>query len=161
MQKRNPYKPLLFAVAGIFVVGLVTFFTFGQTIKWVGRTDLEVRFVITDADTGQPIPNATVHISAKPGGFCDDPSQPEFNITTNQSGHVKHVATNCMCFGSEGTFEDTFASHLPQWAFHATAVGYVASAPGYLTAHENNNRVQRGEPFATISIPIQLQNNAG
>ena len=161
MRKRTAYKSLLFAAAGIFVVGLVAFFAFGQTIKWVGHTDLEVGFFVTDGDTGQPIPNATVHISAKPGGFCDDPPQPEFTITTDETGHAKHVATNCMCFGSKGTFEDTFASHLPQWSFHATATGYTATDPGYLDVHQNAKRVQRGDPFATLSIHIRLRRNAG
>ena len=160
MQKGTAYKPLLFAAAGIFVVALVAFFAFWQTIKWVGHTDLEVCFVVTDSETGQPIPNAAVHISAEPGGFCDDATQSEFTITTDQSGHAKHIATNCMCFGSKSTFEDTFGSHLPRWSFHATATGYFATGQGYLGVHENANRVQRGDPFATLSIQIRLQKNA-
>lgn len=161
MRRRAANKSLLFASAGIFVAGLVAFFAFGETIKWVGHTELEVRFVVTDAETGQPIPNATIHISAEPGGFCDDPPQPEFTITTDQGSHAKHVTTNCICFGSKGTFEDTFTSHLPQWSFHATATGYSETDPAYLDVTENARQVQRGDPFATLSVPIRLRQNAG
>jgi len=160
MRKSTAWRWLIFATVAILVVGLVAFFTFGQTIKWVGHTDLEVSFVVIDADTGQPVPNATIHIRAEPGGFCEEPQQPEFTITTDENGHAKQLATNCMCFGSKGTFEDTFASHLPQWSFHATATGYSATDPAFLNVLETARQVQRGDPLATLSIPIRLRKNA-
>ena len=78
MQKRTAYRSLVFTSAAIIVVGLAVFLALGQTIKWVGRTDLEVRFVVTDSKTDQPIPNATIHIRAEAGGFCDDPPTRDF-----------------------------------------------------------------------------------
>src|SRR5690606_19422200 len=128
-----------------------------QTIKWVGHTDIEVRFVVADDDTGQPIPNATIQIRSEPGGFCDDPPQQNFAITTDANGHATELATNCMCFGSRGVLEDTFASHLPQWWIHATAIGYSASEPIYLDVSDNVRQIQRGEPFATLSVSIRLR----
>lgn len=157
MRKRTGYRSLLFASAAILVVGLVAFFALGPTINWVGHTDIEVRFVITDAETGQPIPNAMVHICAEAGAFCDDPQQLEFTITADKDGHASQLATNCMCFGSKGTFKDTFASRLPKWSFHATATGYSAAEPAYLDVAKNARQVQRGDPFATLSVPIRMQ----
>lgn len=160
MQKRTAYRSLVFTSAAIIVVGLAVFLALGQTIKWVGRTDLEVRFVVTDSKTDQPIPNATIHIRAEPGGFCDDPLQLDFAITTDRNGLATQLATNCMCFGSKGAFEDAFASHLPQWWFHATATGYSATDPTYLDVAEHARLVHRGEQFATLTVPIQLRKDA-
>lgn len=160
MQKRTAYSSLFLASVAILAVGLVAFFALGQTVKWVGRTDVEVRFVVTDAQTGQPIPNAVIYIRAEPGGFCDDPPVPKFAITTDRNGHATQVATHCMCFGSKGAFEDTFASHLPPWWFHVTSTGYSATEPTYLDAADDARQVQRGEPFATITVPIRLRKDA-
>lgn len=157
MRKRTAYRTLLFASAAILVVGLGEFLTLSQTNKWVGHTDIEIRFVITDAETGLPIPNATVHISAEADGFCDDAQQSKFTITSCEDGHANQLATNCMAFGSEGTSGDTFASHLPQWSFYATATGYSATAPAYLDVPKNARQVQRGDPSATLSVPIRLR----
>lgn len=157
MRIPTTHKSLVFSSAAILVGGLVAFCAFGQTMKWVGHTDLEVRFIVTDAVTDRPIRNATIYIRAESGGFCDDPLQLEFTIATDENGEAKQLATNCMCFGSKGTFEDTFASHLPQWSFHATAAGYSKTDPAYLNVSEYSRQVQRGDPFATLLVPIGLQ----
>jgi hypothetical protein len=153
-------KSLVFGSAAILVVGFVAFIVFGQTMKWVGHTDLEVRFIVTDAETGRLIRNATIHIRAESGGFCDDSPQREFTIATDENGEAKQFATNCMCFGSKGAFEDTFASHLPQWSFHATASGYSETDPANLNVSENSRQVQRGDPFATLNVLIRLRKDA-
>jgi len=160
MRYRIKHKTLLFASVAIVVVGISAFFALGQSIKWVGHTDLEVRFLVTDAETGQPVSNATIQIRAEPGGFCNDPPQLEFAITTDENGHAKQRATSCMCFGSKGTFENTFALHLPKWSFHVTANGYSATDSTCLDIPANAQQVQRGDPFATLSVPIRLRKNA-
>jgi hypothetical protein len=154
MQQRTAYKSLAFSAAALLIVA---FIAFGRTIKWVGHTDLDVRFLVTDADTDQSIPNATIHIRAEPGGFCDDPSQPAFTITTDENGHANHLCSNCMCFGSKGIFEDTFGMHLPSWWLHATATGYSATKPAFLNVPENTRQVQPGNRIATLSVPIRLR----
>ena len=83
------------------VIGLVAFFTLGQTTKWVGHTDREVRFVVTDAKTGQPVPSATIHVRvrAEAGGVFEDREQRDFTIATDEQGGAKSVCKSCMCFG--------------------------------------------------------------
>jgi hypothetical protein len=149
-------KQLVIGSAALLAVGFILLLILGRTVTWVGHTDLEVCFVVTDADTGQPIPEAIVHIRAEPSGFCDDTAESQFTITPDSNGRAKYVCTNCMCFGSKGLLEDTYAVHLPWWWFHATASQYSATAPAYLDVPENVKRVQRGAPFATITVPIRL-----
>ncbi len=137
MRARAIYKWLAFSGAAFFIVGIVLLFTVGQAITWVGHTDLEVRFVVTDANSGQPIPNATVHVRAEPGGFCENSDPKEFELTTDENGHATHLCKNCMCFGSNSLFEDTFAVHLPWWWFRVMADGYAGTDPEYLDMPQN------------------------
>jgi len=150
-------KSLAFSSVTLLAGGIIALFVFGQTAKWVGHTDLEVRFVIIDSETEHPISNATIHIRAEPGGLCDDSTPPGSEITTDENGQAKLLATNCMCFGSKGLFEETFASHLPQWSLIATSAGYSATKPEALDVPENARRVQRGDPFAAVTVRIRLQ----
>jgi hypothetical protein len=123
----------------------------------VGHTDLEVRFDVIDANTGQPIPNATVHVYAEPGGFCADSGAQEFTITADEHGHAMHLYKSCMCCGSNGLFEDTFAVYLPFWWFRATAADYSDTSADYLDAPKFRQEVRRGKPAATIALPIPLR----
>lgn len=157
MQRRTACKLFAFGFAVMLVGGFIALFAFGQSKKWVGHTDLEVRFIVTDAETGRPVAHATIHIRAESGGFCDDPQSAKFTIKTDKNGHAKRLATNCECFGSRGTFEDTFGSHVPPWSFHASAAGYSATIPADLDVRKHARRVQRGGPFATLSVPIRLR----
>jgi hypothetical protein len=157
MQKLKLSRPVVkFSMAVLLVCGLWMISVCAQSVKWVGRTDLEMHFLVTDAATGQPIPNAVVQIRAEAGGFCDDQENRRFTITADGNGHAKHVCTNCMCFGSRSCFENTFAVHLPWWWVNAKAIGYSDSEPEYINVPENSQRVERGKPFPSIAIPIRL-----
>jgi hypothetical protein len=59
-------------VAGLIAVVLVLLaLPAFQTVHWVGGIDLEVEFAVTDAATGEPIPNAGVEIQSE-GGFNEE-----------------------------------------------------------------------------------------
>lgn len=149
------------AIAAVIVICVVALLPCAMTAKWVGHTDLQVFFVLTDADTGQPIPKAIVHVRAEPGGFCEETDTREFTITTDDNGHASHLCKSCMCFGSRGVLEDTFAAHLPPWWYHVSADGYASTEPEFLDDWKHARQVQRGKPFATIAVPIRLQKTTG
>lgn len=130
--------------------------TCSQTVKWVGRTDLEICFVVTDAASGQPIPGATVQVRVDPGGFCDDCKVGSFTIEADRNGDARQVCTNCMCFGSRGCFENSYVVHLPCWWVSGKATGYQMSEPDYIDVPENIRQTRRGKPFATVVIPVRL-----
>jgi hypothetical protein len=114
-------------MGGIVLVLFVLCLPFLQTIKWVGGTDLEIEFVVADAETAQPIPGATIHIRAEEGGFCKERDKQEFTLKTDAEGRVRRLCEDCMCFGTSGPFTDTFAVHLPYWQFQVSAAGYTDS----------------------------------
>jgi hypothetical protein len=115
MRKASLYKWVAFIGAALLFLGIIALFTVGQSVKWVGHTNLEVRFIVADIRTGQPIQNAIIHIRAEPGGFCEETDALEFTIATDDKGFATRLCTGCMSFGSKSVFEDTFFVHLPWW----------------------------------------------
>lgn len=150
-------SPVIYIAVALVPVTIGTVLQLGNSVKWVGRTDLLVQFCVTDAETGQPVSNATVGIRAEAGGFYDACAARRFTIATDTKGIAQHLCTNCMCFGSRSAFEDTYVVHLPDWWFHAKASGYSEAEPEYLNQPVHIVRVQRGKPSATLSVPIQLR----
>ncbi|WP_010586814.1 hypothetical protein [Schlesneria paludicola] len=146
-----------FGITGMLVVATILLLPLLQGVRWVGRTDLEVRFLLTDRETGQPIPNATIHVRTGPGGFCRDRETREFTIVTDAHGNAKQMCEECMCSGSRSTFENTYNVHLPRWRFYATAIDYSATDPTDLEFGNTVQKVQRGDSFAVISLSIRLQ----
>ena len=144
---------LLFALA---CAGIPAFFTLCQKMTWVGSTDVAIQFVVTDAETGVPIPNAVIRVHAETGGFCEECDEREFKVQTDQSGTGTHVCKRCMCYGSESVFENTFGVHLPEWCYRAKASGYAASDLEFLGTEEHHKSVRRSKPNATVTVPVRL-----
>jgi hypothetical protein len=46
-----------------------------RLIKWVGGTDLEVEFVVTDVESGDPIPEARIEVHSEGEFFAEDYKQ--------------------------------------------------------------------------------------
>ena len=160
MQKAALYKSAALGGTALLVLGIIALLTVGQSMKWVGHTNLEVSFIVTDIRTGQPIANAIIHVRAEPGGFCEEPDTLEFTVATDDKGFAKHLCKSCMTLGSKSLFENTFFVHLPLWWYHVTADGYSETNPEYLDLPKNASRVRRGKTTATITIPIGLGKTA-
>lgn len=144
----------------LVVVVLLLLAPLTQTICWVGYTDLEVEFVVSDDEDERPIQGATVSIFAQKGGFCDEREEQQFSLTTDSEGVAKRVARGCMCFGTKNWRLDTFAFHLPYWWFRASAPGYVTSKSEFLDDMETMKyarQVRRGEGMAHLTVRIRLR----
>jgi hypothetical protein len=154
---RRCLKSKLFWILVTVVVACIAFIPLLQSRKWVGHTDLDIRFDVTDGVTGAAIKDAIVQVRAERGGFCEDREERQFDLATDDCGHAQYLCKNCMCFGSRGLFEDTFAIHLPWWWFQVTAPGYVSTKSAYLDVPERVREVKRGDTRATLNIEIALQ----
>jgi hypothetical protein len=136
-----------------------------STICWVGGTDLEIEFVVTDAVTGQGVPNAAIAIHGE-GGFYREKDEKDRTIQTATDGTVKRVCHDSRCFATHQqvcgvTVKDTFCVHLPFWTVQVSVPGYEASEAidldqlGYRRAVK---RVKTGS--AKLVVPVAL-NSAG
>lgn len=159
MQKRNALRFfLIFVGIGLTVCAIAALSPLATNVKWVGTADLEVDFVIIDAETGQPIPDAMIYVREEQG-VGKNRQINSFTIAGDGNGHAKRVSTDCMSFGSRGAFEDIFAIRPPSWRFFATAAEYANSDPEDLldrSPPQPKKRSQRVRPHETITISVRL-----
>jgi len=128
------------------------------TIHWVGSTDLEVTFVVADASTGKPIPNARVEIQSE-GGLYEERDRQEFVLVAAADGIARKECRSSMCFGTQSRlrFTDTFVVHLPSWRYRVVAQGFQSAEWADLDVLEFRRQVKRDAPGkAKLVIPVTL-----
>jgi hypothetical protein len=130
-----------------------------QRAHWVGSTDLEIEYIVTDAVTGELIKGATITVHAE-GGDCAEREKQRFSLVTDATGSVNRLCKGCMCFGTSGWNIDTYVVHLPWWYYQVTAEGYSTTAWTELDVIENVRNVLRGNPAAKLVVPIMLTKKA-
>ena len=134
-----------------------------QTIHWVGHTDLEIEFVVTEAATGQPVEGAKIAVVSE-GGFYREREEKELTLVTGQDGIASRVCHDSMCFGTQSglRFKDTFVVHLPWWHYRVTADGFEPSELAYLVVLEYIRQVKRiGPGAAKLIVPVSIQKGRG
>lgn len=143
MSRRRWFTLSGFAVIPLLALGYDRL----STIHWVGGTDLEVEFIITDRRTGLPIDNASIFVRSE-GGLSGERDETDFTLTTGVDGTVRRVCHECMCFGSRSglRFTDTYVVHVPRWDFRVSAQGYDTSNFVFLDVPEYVRQVQRVGP---------------
>lgn len=129
-----------------------------QMIDWVGRTDLEVVFMLTEVGSRTPIPGARVEVQSE-GGFYEERDPQEFILAADADGVAHKECRHRMCFGTRSGlgFTDTFGVHLPWWRFRASAPGFEPSAWADLDVGEYQRRAHRTGPGkAQVVVPVVL-----
>jgi hypothetical protein len=147
------------------VIGAVPLAVWGYDrmgmIAWVGGTDLEIVFVFTDADTGEPIQGVKLQVHSEGGFYKESESEEkEFNLVTDETGTVRRVCHNSMCYGERSSlgFTDTFGVHLPWWFVSPSAPEYEPGEQFFLADGSYQRRVQRIAPGRTrLMVPVALR----
>jgi hypothetical protein len=144
-MSRRRLKWLVIAVCAVSLLGLA--YDRLWAIHWVGSTDLEVEFVVTEARSSAAIPGARVEIQSD-GGFYEERDKQEFALVTDLDGVARKVCVDSMCSGSRSGlgFTDTFAVHLPFWRFRVVADGYKPTVLGSLDVPEFQRQARRTSP---------------
>ena len=153
---RRRWKRLL--VAAVVLLLLVWGCDVVQTIGWVGFTDLEVEFAVTDADTGSPVAGTRVEVQSE-GGFYEKLDKQEFVLVAGADGAARKECPNSMCFGTRSglRFTDTFVVHLPWWRYRVFAEGYDPTEWNDLDVPELRRQVRRAGPGkAEFVVPVSM-----
>lgn len=156
MRVTSPWTLLLVCCASVLFLGALT--SFGTAVAWVGYTNLQAEFVVLDAETGRPVPAATIDFRTEGGGFCcEDGEKNRYSMESDSSGRLLRTWTQCMCFGTKSLWKDSFFVHLPWLWFQASAPGYVASEWTYLDNRPYIREVKRGNGCATLTVVIRIR----
>ena len=149
-----------FVVFGVAVVAVLLFaFERVQRIHWVGSTNLEIEFLVTQADTGQPVQGAEIAVWSE-GGFYRERADRQFSLLTDEQGKARRVCHESMCFGTQSGLRltDTYVVHLPWWNFRVSAPGYWTRELTSLDIPENVRQVQRlGPETAKLVVRVSVE----
>ncbi len=135
-----------------------------MTVHWVGDTDLEIEFIVTDSTSNTPLRGARVEVHSD-GGFYDEDYKQDFTLLTDAEGVASKNCRGSMCFGTEsglGLTVSTFVVHLPFWKYRVIADGYEPLDWTELDVPEQIRKVQRigsGTSKLTVLVPMRSRHN--
>jgi len=152
------------SVAGLVVAAGFLVLASSRTV-WVGRTDLEVKFIVLDPNSGSRIPSATVAVDWFADVNHGEQLAPQhFTLKTANNGEAKSSVKDCMSFGSGGSLfhRSSYSVHLPRWRFRATAPGFIANEWEYLAYGDTGKRreVRGGNGRAIVEVVIPMRRDA-
>lgn len=130
-------------------------------IMWVGWTDLDVEFIVKDADTDQPIAGAVIAVDSE-GGLYHDRFPQSFRLTTGPDGSASYRCRGMMCGGrvSGLSLTRSYACHIPDWLVRVHAPGYEPTEQVWLEKLQHPRFVERlGPKLSRLVVPIRLRKN--
>jgi hypothetical protein len=170
----------LVIAAGIF------FYYFFDSISveiWDGMKDLDIRFVVTDASTGDAVPYAKVEVweelprlnssrllhavritsaPLQPGGsmlvaaiLSREQAWEWFEVFTDARGVTAVRCFDCWTSGRNSAFHHTWGISLPAWRFRVSAPSYCLTGLHDLRT-EYHHQAVRGDKVASLTVRIGL-----
>lgn len=128
---------------------------------WIGNYDLEVVFVVTDAGTGLPVPEANVEIQDFGGDYQggNHDSRIEYVLSTDPQGTVTRMCPRNTCIGTDSLLglSSTFDACLPSWRVRATAAGYEPGEWVKIGGIGQNHQARRQSRTAKLTINLPLR----
>ena len=146
-------------VAGLLGLGVLIYDAMGK-IAWVGSTELMIEFVVTDADTGQPLERAELEVYDEVPARGHDSF---FRLTTDSDGRARQERRR-MTAGRQSNLRllyDSRSVNIPSWRIVCAAPGYKRSEPFWLPESTHRHNVERlGPERDRLVVLIALRNSA-
>jgi hypothetical protein len=151
----------LYVFASCVSLGLAAWgYDRGQMIDWIGDTDLEMDFLVTDADSGQPLPDARIQVRCEMGFYqgSDEDREKPFELQTDPAGKAHRLCRHNWCIGRQSGLRitDTYHVYIPYWFVRVLADGYQTSAwvevPEEYRGKVQHERRQRDRLTVRISL---------
>jgi hypothetical protein len=128
---------------------------------WHGTINLEIVFLVADADTGRPVEGATVlvHQDSPTRGPSGEKWGEKFGLPTDKDGAARRVCHRLTGEHSSGLgFTNTWSVDLPSWFCWVTAPGYEPMEEPFVFNNAVHNRnVQRlDRTSARVSVNLAI-----
>jgi hypothetical protein len=124
-----------------------------RVLEGHGQTEVEVEFLVTDAETGEPIPGAPVDVRG-PEVEPDGSQEGEVRLVTDEAGMARRRC-RCAWYGERGWLRSSFTIVLPGWVFRASAPGYEPGPEMRFTEEQGRQSRRQGSSRAfTVPIPL-------
>src|SRR5579871_1998549 len=100
--------------------------------SYFSKKDLDAQFIVTDANTGNPLEEAKIFIHSTSSGFCEECGDNNFILTTRADGKIAFRCRRCDCRETKSYLQDKFEMWPPMWVVSAHAPGYRDFESTYL-----------------------------
>ena len=125
-----------------------------EVAYWIGSQEVELRFVVVDADTGAPVEGATVLVSRQ---YRTEERPAE--ARTGPDGTAR-VVIDCTTAGRSGLFVNDGSADFGAWQFEVLKDGYGRAGP--LELIESTGReAARLKNLPPPPIPVELKKEPG
>ena len=149
-------------LAGLFVVGSALFYLIGpsQTIFALANRNLEMLFVVSDAETDERIPNASIDLVMEKGAWNKEVGV--VHLVTDDKGTVRHVHENNSCEDVIRPFRKTVTLIDLTWAYvNVSATGYSPVEQMWLhTAKYEDKGIYSEGRFQRVEFTVPLHKRA-
>ena len=148
-------------VAGIaLILCLICLIPYSQKIYALGSQNLEMVFVVTDAETGEPIPNASIDLLMEAGAWNKEVGV--VHLVTDDKGTVRHVHENNSCEDVIRPFRKTVTLIDLTWAsVNVSATGYSPVEQMWLhTAKYEDKGIYSEGRFQRVEFTVPLHKQA-
>jgi hypothetical protein len=131
----------------------------------VGGTDLEIRFLVTDAANGGPIKGAKIAVHSD-GGFYNESEEKEFELVTGKDGIASRICHDNVCDSTQSWlgFTNPFSVSPPYWSFSVSAPEFEPSMVVNLAEFIYANPQlleQTGARQTRLVVPVSIKKTAG
>ena len=135
-------------------------------IDEIGGTNLDVEFLVTDADSGQAIPNAEIHIRCDYGCWYDGADGDLNKLLTLKTDAVG--AAHRQCRNNRWTsrrsrlhFTNYYAVWIPGWNFQVLADGFDPSRSVDMAEEYRGQEKHEGPGQERLTIRVALKKREG
>lgn len=150
-RRRWPSARTSILAAAVLIGGFVLL-QFGQRAVGVGRADVDVAFVVTDADSEAAIPDATIRVYSADVLLVGSRT-PLMVLSTDRTGTANTLCRDVTRAGSSGYW----TVNLPDWRIIVAATGFRPSSPIYFHEHRQSVEVTSRPRFARLVIRVPLE----
>jgi hypothetical protein len=126
----------------------------------VGATNLDIRFVVTDAASGLPIPDAQIDVrSSDAGAYEGAEHDKEFHLTTDVAGVAERRLKNVTFTSAQSRLRFTDEGHVrvPAWSVRVHAAGFQSSASFVLEEEFGKDVKHIGPGENQLVVPVSLR----
>jgi hypothetical protein len=133
-------------------------------VKWVGGTNLEVRFIVTNSESGQGIANAEVQVRCEMGFY--EGVEEDFDKTILLHTDATGIASRQCCMNriigtqSRLLFTNTYQIYIPRWQVRVLATGYETIEGIELMEEYRGKAVRVGPEQNLLVVPVSLRKRA-
>ncbi|WP_417850805.1 hypothetical protein [Thalassoglobus sp.] len=140
----------------IAVIAFILFVGVFSESKGIGRTDLRILFIITDAVTGEFLSDVSVQLETILADEELAAHAMSVSLKSNESGEVDCDLKEVQFTSSNGILGSKYSFQLPDWRITVSKQGYKKEVISNFNSVQHGRNVIRDHGILHIEVPVHL-----